>query len=134
VTKIPSNQSTNDFIFREEWQKGYPLRDPDDPHLLVIDGLFNPSTCSDEPVASLGSFHSLDVTVFRDGKQANDVNLRTFHHRRHEMDCYYSLEFSDAGNTVSEHEYLVTVILRYLVATAPIPPPPSSPRNQQSSR
>jgi hypothetical protein len=115
VTKIPSNQSTNDFIFRKEWQKGYPLRDPDNPHLLVIDGLFNPSNASDEPIESLGSFHSLDVTVFRDGKQANDVDLLTFHHRRHEMNFCFSLEFSDAQNIVSEHKYLVTVILRYLV-------------------
>jgi hypothetical protein len=113
MTKIPSNQSTNDFIFREEWQKGYPLRDPDNPHLLVIDGMFNPSTCSDEPIG-LGAFHSLDVTVFRDGKQANDVALLTFHHRRHEMNFWFSLEFTDAANIVSEHKYLATVILRYL--------------------
>ena len=115
MTKIPSHQSTNDFIFREEWQKGYPPRDPDNPHLLVIGGGFNPSTCSDEPIKSLGAFHSLDVTVFRDGKQANDVGLDTFHHRRHEMSFWFSLEFSDPQNIVSEHKYLVTVILRYLV-------------------
>jgi hypothetical protein len=115
VTKIPSNQSTNDFIFREEWQKGYPLRDPDKPHLFVIGRLFNPSNASDEPVESLGSFHSLDVTVFRDGKQARDVDLNTFHHRRDEMTFWFSLEFCDPQNIVSEHNYLVTVILRYLV-------------------
>ena len=115
MPKIPSNQSTNDFIFRQEWPKGYPPQDPDNPHLLVIDGLFNPSNASDEPIASLGAFHSLDVTVFRDGKQANDVDLDTFHHRRNEMTFYFSLEFSDAQKIVSEHTYLVTVILRYLI-------------------
>ena len=112
--RIPSNQATQDFVFREEWQKCYPLGDPDDPHLLVIGRLFDPSNASDEPIASLGAFHSLDVTVFRDGKQSNDVNLNTFHHRRHEMSFWFSLEFSDAQNIVAEHTYLVTVILRYL--------------------
>jgi hypothetical protein len=134
MTKIPSNQSTHDFIFRIEVGKGYALRDTDNPHLLGIDGFFDPSRCSDEPIKSLGSFHSLDVTVLKNKKHSNEVELRTFHHQRHEMDCWFSLEFSDAGNTVSEHEYLITVILRYLVTTAPIPPPPSPPRNQQSSR
>ena len=114
MTKIPSTQSTNDFIFRVEVDKGDPARDPDNPHLLVIDGMFDPSIRSDDPIASLGSFHSLDVTVVRDGKQANDVDLLTFHHRRHEMDFSFSLEFTDAANIVSEHKYLVTVILRYL--------------------
>jgi hypothetical protein len=114
VTKIPSTQSTNDFIIRTEVDKGYPLREPDNPHLLVIDGLFDPSTASDGPIASLGPFHSLDVTVMRDGKQANDVNLETFRHRCHEMTCWFSLEFSDVQHMVSDHKYLVTVILRYL--------------------
>jgi hypothetical protein len=113
--KIPSTQSTNDFIFRNEIEKGYPLRDPDNPHLLGVDDFFDASNCSDEPIESLGSFHSIDVTVFRDGKCANDVELSIFRHQHREMDCWYSLEFSDAGNTVSEHDYLVTVILRYLV-------------------
>ena len=115
MTKIPSIQSTNDFIFRKEWQKGNPASDPDNPHLLVIDGLFNPSNALDEPIESLGSFHSLDVTVFRDGKQTNDVDLLTFHHRRNETSCWFSLEFVDPQNIVAEHDYLVTIILRYLV-------------------
>ena len=115
MTKIPSIQSTNDFIFRKEWPKGYPLRDPDNPHLLVIDGLFNPSNSSDEPIGSLGSFQSLDVTVFRDGNQVNDVGLNTFHHRHDKTACWFSLEFTDAQNSVSDHNYLVTIILRYLV-------------------
>ncbi|MCX7313713.1 MAG: hypothetical protein NTV56_18810 [Alphaproteobacteria bacterium] len=112
--RIPSTQSSQDFIFRVEVDKGDPARDPDNPHLLVIDGTFNPSTCSDEPIGSLGAFHSLDATVFRDGKQANDVDLLTFHHRRNEMTFSFSLEFSDPHNIVCEHTYLVTVILRYL--------------------
>jgi hypothetical protein len=120
MAMIPSNQSTNDFIFRIEVGKGSLLRDPDNPHLLGIDGFFDPSNSSDEPIESLGSFHSLDVTVFKDRKRTNDVELSIFRHQHREMECWYSLEFSDAGNTVSEHEYLVTVILRYLVATATI--------------
>ena len=102
MTKIPSNQLTNDFIFRLERQTGYALHDPEKPNLLVIDGLFDPSTVSDEPIALLGAFHSLDVTVIRDGKQASDVDLIAFHHQRHEMSLWFSLEFSDAQNGVPE--------------------------------
>ena len=112
--KIPSTQSSQDFIFRVEVDKGDPARDPDNPHLLVIDGMFDPSTRSDDPIASLGSFHSLDATIFREGKLADDVDLLTFHHRRNEMTFSFSLELSDPQNIVCEHTYLVTVILRYL--------------------
>lgn len=115
MARIPSIQpTTNDFIFRQAVEKGSSLPDPDNPHLLVIDGFFNPSNASDEPLESLGAFHSLDVIVFRDGEQVDDVEVIIFHHHRCKMKCYYSLEFSDAGNTVFDHEYLVTVVLRYL--------------------
>jgi hypothetical protein len=115
MTNIPSNQSTNDFIFRKEVEKGYPFHEAGKPHLLVIDGLFNPSTASDAPIKSSGPFHSLDVTVFRDGNLTNNVDLHAFHHRRNVELNWFSLEFFDAQNIVSEHRYLLTVILRYLV-------------------
>ena len=78
MTKIPSNQLTNDFIFRLERQTGYALHDPEKPNLLVIDGLFDPSTVSDEPIALLGAFLPLHYwTSFRPPSESGpDALLR----------------------------------------------------------
>jgi len=105
MTKIPSIEKTEDFIYRLEIKRGTPLSDPDVPHLLAFEQLIN----------HVGAFHSMDVTILRDGERANDIEFYSFKHaRQHDM-IHASFTFYDNTNRVIEHDYLLKVILRYLI-------------------
>jgi hypothetical protein len=106
MTKIPSIEKTEDFIYRFEVRIGTPLHDSDKPHLLVFEA----------GTSKAGTFHSLDVTVFRDGQQSTDVELRSFEHRREPNMTFVKFSFHDAMHNVMEHNYLLSLILRYLLA------------------
>jgi len=105
MTKIPSIEITEDFIYRLEVQKGTESLDPNDPHLLVFDQFVDAS----------GVLHSLDFTVRRDRQRALDVEFRGFKHLRQPNMTYVKLTFHDDGHRASEHHYLLTIVLRYLV-------------------
>jgi hypothetical protein len=105
MTKIPSIEKTDDFIYRFVIKRDSPLHDPDDPHLLMIDEFVGPG----------GSLHSIDMTVLRDGQRANDIEFRSFEHVRDPSMTWLKFKFRDYTNQVSEHEYLLTVILRYFI-------------------
>ncbi len=105
MTKIPSTEETDDFIYRFEIRKGTPLHDPNKPHLLVFEQCVGPA----------GSFHSMDVTILRDGKRANDIEFRSFEHLREPNMTHIKFRFCDDANRVSSHDYLLTIILRYLI-------------------
>jgi hypothetical protein len=104
MTKIPSIEKTEDFIYRFEIQKGAPLHDPDKPNHLVAEQFIGPT----------GVFHSTDVTVFRDKLRANDVELRGFEHLRDSNLTFVKFTLHDSAHHVPDHDYLLTVILRYL--------------------
>ena len=71
MTKIPSIEETEDFIYRFEIKKGAPLHDPGNPHFLVFEQFIGPT----------GVFHSMDVYRFSEqGLHANDIELRSFEH------------------------------------------------------
>lgn len=106
MTKIPSIEKTDDFIFRSEIKKGTAQHDPDAPHLLVFDLFAKPA----------GPFHSMDVTALKDGFRTNDIEIYSFEHLRHSDIAYVRFKFYDNANLVSEHHYLLTVILRYLTS------------------
>jgi hypothetical protein len=107
MTKIPSIENTEDYIYRFEIKKGTPLHDPDKPNLLVFEQFTEPA----------GVFHSLDVTIFRDGKRANDIEFRNFEHLRDPHLTRVIFSFCDNTQRVSEHDYLLTIILRYFPST-----------------
>ncbi len=70
MTKIPSIEQTNDFIYRIEVAKGARLADANCPNLLMFEGYSE----------SVGPLHSLDVTVLRDGLRATDIEFRGCEH------------------------------------------------------
>lgn len=104
MTKIPSIEKTEDFIYRFEIKKGASLHDRDEPHLLVLEGFIGP----------VGVFHSMDVTVFRNGHRATDIEFRGFDHFRDTNITSVKYTFYDSAHRVTDHDYLLTVILRYL--------------------
>jgi hypothetical protein len=103
MTKIPSIEKTDDFIYRFEIKKGAPLHDPDKPNLLV----------TEQFVGHAGVFHSMDVSVLRNGLRANDIEFLSFEHVRDSNLTCLRFAFRDAHH-VMDHDYLLTVILRYL--------------------
>ncbi len=105
MTKIPSIEKTEDFIYRLEIKRGTPLHDPSVPNLLAFDQLFG----------SAGAFHSMDVTILRDGQRANDIDFHSFEHVRQCEMIYVKFKFHDNTTRVTDHDYLLTVILRYLI-------------------
>ena len=105
MTKIPSIEKTADFIFRSEIKKGTVQHEPDAPHLLFF-FLF---------VTPVGPFHSVDVVTFRDGRRTNDIEFYSFEHMRSGNTAYATFKFYDYANVITEHDYLLTVILRYLI-------------------
>ena len=109
MTKIPSIENTDDFIFRIEIKKGSPPR-ANNPALLVFE-LFSEIA---------GTFHSVDVIVLRDGQRTKDVEFQKFEqHRLSDANAIFSrFEFNDNVCRVEEHDYLLTVILRYLTSTS----------------
>ena len=105
MTKIPSIEKTEDSIFRLEIKKGSPPTNSDAPHLLAFEQFIEP----------VGIFHSMDVTIFRDGQRANDVEFYSFQHVRQPTMTYIHFAFHDYHSCVAEHDYLLTVVLRYLI-------------------
>jgi hypothetical protein len=104
MTKIPSTEKTEDFIYRFEIKKGAPLHDPGNPHFLVFEQFIGPT----------GIFHSMDVSVFRNMRRANDIEFRSFEHRGDTNLTFVKCTFHDNAHHVTDHDYLLTVILRYL--------------------
>ena len=105
MTKIPSIEKTEDFIYRLEIKRGTLLYDPNAPHLLAFDQLTD----------HVGTFHSMDVVALRDGQRANDMEFHSFEHVRHAGIAHVKFRFYDNTNRVSEHNYILKVILRYLI-------------------
>jgi hypothetical protein len=107
MTKIPSVEKTDDYIYRAKFNKGAPIEEPDDPHLLLFQ-IFPQAT---------GPFHSMDITILRDGHRANDVEFRSFEHFISSGDnfAYAVFKLYDRSGPVSEHDYILTAILRYLI-------------------
>ena len=105
MTKIPSIEKTEDFIYRFEVKKGVSLHRPDEPHLIAFEQFVGPS----------GSFHSLDVTILRSGQRATDIEFRSFEHFRNANLTCVKFMFYDYTHRVIEHDYLLTIILRYLI-------------------
>jgi len=106
LTKITSTEKTEDLIYRLEVKKGAILHDPDEPHLLIFEKFIEPE----------GIFHSMDVTMFRDGQRANDIDFRNFEHVHQPNMTYVKFTFYDERRQVTEHDYLLTIILRYLIS------------------
>jgi hypothetical protein len=104
MTKIPSIEKTDDFIYRFEIRIGTLLHDPADPHLLAVEQYTDPAS----------AFHSIDVSVSRDKRRAVDVEFRGFEHCRGVNMTCVKFKFLDHAHHVSNHDYLLTVILRYL--------------------
>jgi hypothetical protein len=105
MVRIPSIEKTEDFIYRFEIKRGIPLHDPNDPHLLGFEQFVGPA----------GLFHSIDVVALRDGQRANDIEFRSFEHLRQPEMTYVKFKLYDHASHVTEHDYLLTVILRYLI-------------------
>ena len=105
MTKIPCTEKTDDFIYRLEVKKGSPPQFSNDPHLLEFDHF----------IESLGTFHSIDVSVLRDGRSVTNVDFLSFEHSRQDNVTYIRFKFRDNENYVVQHDYLLTVILRYLI-------------------
>jgi hypothetical protein len=104
MAKIPSTEKTDDFIYRFE-VKNSSRGVSEDPHLLVFEGGIGPGN----------GFHSMDVTILRDRQRANDVELHSFERFPEPNMTYIKFAFYDASHMVSDHDYLLTVILRYLL-------------------
>lgn len=103
--KIPSIEKTEDFVYSLEINKGAPLNDPVAPHLLVFEQF----------IGSVGPLHSMDVVALRDGQRANDMEFHSFEHVRHAGIAHVKFRFYDNTNRVTEHNYILKVILRYLI-------------------
>jgi hypothetical protein len=57
---------------------------------------------------------SIDVTVFRNELRANDVEFRGFEHLLDSNLTLVEFTFDDSTHHVMDHDYLLTVISRYL--------------------
>ena len=106
MTKIPSVEKTDDYIYREKFNKGAPIVEPSDPHRLLFQ-IFSQAT---------GPFHSMDITVLRDGHRMHDVEFRSFEHVVFTDGTAFAVfKLYDHSGPVAEHDYLLTAILRYLI-------------------
>jgi len=104
--RIPSIKDTDDYIYRAKFNKGAPIEEPSDPHLLLFQ-IFAQAT---------GPFHSMDITVLRDGQRANDVEFRSFEHFIFDDKSAYAVfKLYDRSGLVADHDYILTAILRYLI-------------------
>jgi hypothetical protein len=114
---IPSLERTEDLIFRELITRGTQQLACNNPHDFIVDLFFEPLNHFDEPKPTLGAVHSFAITVRRDGIPANDIQLQHVRHRRGEQFSVLIIQMRDDQCVVAEHEYLVTIILRYLADT-----------------
>jgi hypothetical protein len=106
MVNIPSIEKTDDYIFRAELKKG-ATREADEPVNLVTFEHF---------AGAAGVLHSVDFVTHRDGQRANDLEFQSFeHHVTSPEIAFVRLKFLDLTSAVIDHDYLVTVILRYLV-------------------
>lgn len=105
MTKIPSTENTEDFIYRFEIKKGERLHESEAPHSLVLEQYVGPSSV----------FHSMEITLLRDGQRADDVEFKSFEHLRQTNMTYIKINFYDGGHQVNEHDYMLTAIFRYFV-------------------
>ena len=105
MASIPSIETTDDYIFRMELKKGM-VRWPDDPPNLIMFEHF---------AAPTGPLHSIDFVTYRDGARAKDLEFLSFDHSPAAGLALVRLKFLDPAYPAFEHDYLVTVILRYLV-------------------
>jgi hypothetical protein len=104
MATIPTIERTEDFIYRLEVKKGTPLRDHGEPNVLVFE----------QGVELATGFHSMDVMVLRDMARASDIEFRSFEHFRDRHMTFVRFIFHDHLHDVMAHDYLLTVILRYL--------------------
>lgn len=122
MPKIPSLERTEDFIIRKVIERGSVQPADTEPNCLVEWIFMDPQKSMDLPPVELDALHSFDITVHRDGQRVGDVHLRSFQSAE---DNVIALELVDDNHVVAEHEYVVTMILRYLVrACAALAKPP----------
>ena len=57
----------------------------------------------------------MGVTVLRDGQRVNDIEFRSFEHVPQDNMTYVKFTFHDNTKRVIDHDYLLTVMLRYLI-------------------
>jgi hypothetical protein len=105
MARIPSIEKTDDYIFRMELKKGM-VRHPDEPANLVTFEHF---------AAPTGPLHSIDFITYRDGARAEDLEFLSFDHSPSVGLAFVRLKFLDPAYPAVEHDYLITVILRYLI-------------------
>lgn len=105
MARIRSTEETDDFIYRVEIKMGEPLYDKNIPNLLVFEQYIEPA----------GPFHSMDVTILRDGQRVRDVEFRSFDHLPGPSMSYFKFAFHENARRITNHNYLLTVILRYLI-------------------
>jgi hypothetical protein len=108
MVNIPSITKTSDLIYRFEIQRGTRPADPACPNLLKFEGA----------VTAEGQFHSLDITVMRDGSPAEDVWFESFRHLGRSGVSWVEFSFLDPAHRIEDHDYLLTVILRYRQAAS----------------
>jgi len=106
MVRIPSTEQTDDFIYRFEVKQGEPPYDPNIPNLLVFEGHVDPAA----------RFHSMDILITRDGERAFDIDFRSFELQHGKHMNHIKLVFHEPVFPIAEHNYLLTIILRYLVS------------------
>jgi hypothetical protein len=106
MAKIPSTEQTDDFIYRVEIKNEAPLYNRNEPNLLVFETYVEPSS---------GTLHSIDVSILRDGQRAANIDLCSFEHMRGVGMSGVKATFCETAHCVAGHNYLLTMILRYLV-------------------
>ena len=103
MTQIPSIERTDDQIFRVRIEKGGPsAADSSSPHQVVFELFVDPT----------GPLHSVDFVSYRDGLRAPDLEFCNFKHVG-SKNAYVRFDFVDRHRCALEHEYLLSVILRY---------------------
>jgi hypothetical protein len=106
MAKIPSTEQTHDFIYRIKMKHEVPSNNHKSRNSLVFEHYT-------EPV--VGTLHSMDVTIVRDGQRATDIEFRSFEHLRELNMIYLKFVFHDKKHQITEHNYLLTIVLRYLI-------------------
>ena len=105
MVQIPSIENTDDYIFRAQIDKGTLPRTGENPNILTFVFFVEPT----------GPLHSVDFVILRDGQRANDIEFRIFKHLVAAKIADVRFKFFDHAHPAMEHDYLLTVILRYLI-------------------